>query len=89
MATITIGLDEHYVSRLRHLAEQRGATIEQVAESLLETALANQQAEKPTSTLDLAGVITDPTIAPLTTCQIEEILADEHFEQAGKIRLLK
>lgn len=77
MATITIGLDEQYVARLHQLAEQRGATIEEVAESLLETALANQAREKPTSTLDLAGIITDPTIAPLTAREIDDLLADE------------
>lgn len=84
MTTITLALDDQQAARLRQLAEQQGATVEHVAESLLEASLERQamktldlMSSALPSTLALAGIITDPTIAPLTAREIDDLLAEE------------
>jgi len=83
VTTITLALDDEQVARLRQLAEQRGATVERVAESLLDASLTRQTITIPVtasalpSTLALAGIIIDPTIAPLSAREIDDVLAGE------------
>lgn len=81
MTSITIALDGARVARLREIADRRGQTVEQVIESLIETLLP-QFPDSPdlastSSTLDLAGIIADPTVKPLTAREIDELLAEE------------
>ena len=93
MTSITIALDDEQAERLQRFTEERGQTLEQAVQSLLDRALP-ETAGKPTnpsplftSTLDLAGIIDDPSVAPLTAREIDEILADEslnpHDELGG------
>lgn len=71
MTSITIALDDAQVERLRRFAEQRGQTLEQAVQSLLDALPRDAVAAHPlTSTLDLAGIIDDPSVAPLTAREI-------------------
>jgi len=93
MTTITLALGDRQAARLRQLAERQGATIEQIAESALDAFLAQQPTElSPSaspaplalpSTLALAGIIADPTVAPLTARELDDILADEGMDTHG------
>ncbi|HEX5548317.1 MAG TPA: hypothetical protein VFX24_12970 [Ktedonobacterales bacterium] len=81
MTSVTITLNDSQTARLQKFAEQHGQTLEQVIQTLIESALPVEQRALPattySSTLDLAGAIDDSAIAPLTARQIDEILADE------------
>lgn len=91
MTSVTIALDDEQAKRLQHFAQEHGQTLEQAIQSLLDSALPGdlRQPSSPTfaSTLALAGIINDPSIAPLTAREIDEILADEavnpHDELGG------
>jgi hypothetical protein len=77
MTSITVTLDDAQEARLKHLASQRGQTLEQTAQALLSEALPDAQITRPGvgSTLALAGVIDDANLAPLSARQIDEVLA--------------
>lgn len=82
MATFTISLDGERADRLKRLAEQRGETPEQTIEHLVDDVLDESKQRQQTSsgynsTLDLAGIINDPTIKPLSAREIDEVIAEE------------
>jgi hypothetical protein len=83
MTSITIALDDAQIEQLKHLADQRGQTIEDAIHDLLDGLLAEEEAAMSGTgvhgaTLALAGAIDDPTIRPLTAREIDELLADEY-----------
>lgn len=60
-----------------------GQTLEQAVQSLLEAALPDAPvAQSLGSTLDLAGIIDAPVIAPLSAREIDEVLAAEATRRA-------
>ncbi len=86
MTSITIALNDEQTERLQRFVEEHGQTLEQAARSLLAQALPEMSPEalpdasphSPfASTLDLAGIINDSSIAPLIAREIDAILADE------------
>lgn len=85
MASVTITLNDSQTARLQEFAEQHGQTLEQVIQTLIESALPVEQQTMPattySSTLDLAGAIDNASITPLTAQQIDEILAYEAGSQ--------
>jgi plasmid stability protein len=79
MTSITVRLDDAQAARLKHIADQRGQTLEQTVQSLLVAALPDAQtAQGPmNSTLALAGIVDDALTAPLSAREIDEVLAAE------------
>lgn len=57
--------------------EQRSRSATSTTPAPPDTAAAPPPLGAPTSTLDLAGVITDPAVKPLTAREIDELLAEE------------
>ncbi|HWE63793.1 MAG TPA: hypothetical protein VHB98_18930 [Chloroflexota bacterium] len=86
MTSITIALDDAQAARLKRYAEQRGQTLEEMVQSLIETALPDALAvQPPGSTLGLAGIIDDPSVTPLSAREIDEVLAaDAHEAHASE-----
>lgn len=79
MTSITVSLDDTQAARLRRIADQRGQTLEQTVQSMLDAALpgAPVPSEVGESTLALAGIIDDASITPLSAREIDELLAAE------------
>ncbi len=83
MQHLTIALNDDQIEHLRELARQRGETPEQAAASLLgillPTSAPARETAAPTlsSALDLSGLVDDATIVPLSSEDMDRLLAAE------------
>lgn len=76
-------MTDHLAQMMERLSQAPAPVQEQYAtliEAGLEQEVAQEQSATPpvyASTLDLAGIITDPSVKPLTAREIDDLLAEE------------
>ncbi|WIG60421.1 MAG: hypothetical protein OJF49_003169 [Ktedonobacterales bacterium] len=86
MPKLTIVVSDTQWAWLQDLARQRGQTVEQAAEAILNDLMDPEHRQPPraaeetrgiASALDLVGLVDDPAITPLTAEEMDQLLTRE------------